>query len=422
MTRHLFITISNAHSRKFNQLIVLDKIILDIFAEISAISILKNRPLHIAFIMTFSLLYLSAPGSLEVCAQNIVIPERWHKDFNDIPPLFKADSLTLCFIGDVMMHASQLENALKSDSTYDFSSYFRFISQDISSADIAVANMEFALGGEPYTGYPSFSAPDEIAIQMAENGIDIFLAANNHIYDRGRSGAERTLKIYKDLMDSHGVSFTGLSSCQADLDRNNPLMLIRKGFRLAFINFTYDTNGGKREGWPKVNYMDRKGEIADAIAKAGQQNADVVTALPHWGVEYMLSHSSEQEENAGWLISQGVDLIVGTHPHVIQDSTFMNGCPVLYSLGNAVSNMSAAYTQLGLMAKIRIERDEYGEISICRPELTFLWCSHPGGFSREYTLIPVERYIGKKELWTNKTDYEKMISTYERARKATGIK
>lgn len=347
--------------------------------------------------------------------------------FKNVLPLYHRDTVTLCFIGDIMMHQSQIEKAYRNGS-YDFSSYFHLIRDRLSDADLTIANMEFALGGEPYAGYPAFSAPDLIAEYTAECGIDIFLTANNHIYDRGSSGAERTLGIYRKMNDTHGVHFTGMASSEEEARRNSPLMLRIKGIRLAFLNFTYGTNGGRRNGWPKVNYMDERNSISQALERAQEMEADFITVLPHWGNEYELIHSQEQEETAAWLVENGADMIIGTHPHVVQDTASFNAAnqggkvPVAYSLGNAVSNMSARNTQLELMVTSRITRHCNGDIEMLPPELTFLWCSRPGGFNDGYTVIPVNDFIGRQDCWQGKWDYDNMMATYIRVKETTGIK
>ena len=112
-------------------------------------------------------------------------------------------------------------------------------------------------------------------------------------------------------------------------------------------------------------------------------------------------------------------LLIGAHPHVVQDTVTIGNTPVAYSLGNAVSNMSAANTQLELMATIRIVRQENGDLTALPMELDYLWCSRPGGFREEYTVIPVKDYIGRPEEWHGRYDYDKMKSTYDRVRKVT---
>ena len=360
-------------------------------------------------------------GTSAAQAQELRTPERWKSAFSNVLPLYRQDTVSICFIGDVMMHASQIEEARRGRSGYDFTSYFSLIEEELASADVAVANMEFSLGGEPYTGYPAFSAPDELAVQAAESGIDVFLAANNHIYDRGQKGAERTLGTYRALAASHGIAYTGLASEEEEMRNIYPLILNIKGIRLALVNFTYATNGGRREGWPKVFYMDSRQEISDAMSRA--RNADITVVLPHWGEEYRLRHSPQQEALARSLADEGADFIIGTHPHVVQDTAVINGGRtfVAYSLGNAVSNMSAENTQLELMVTVRAVRHLNGDIERLKPELKFLWCSRPGGFNNRYTVVPVEEYIGRRDEWKGAWDYDKMIRTYERVLKETGI-
>ncbi len=352
-------------------------------------------------------------------AQELVIPERW--SIRPAKPLFSHDTLTIRILGDIMMHEKQIENALCADGSYDFDSYFRFIADRIGEADISIANMEFTLAGEPYSGYPCFSAPDRFAEYIAGCGFDVWLAANNHIFDKGASGAERTLEIYRRLSRTHGTSFTGLAGNEEELQSNNPLIIRSKGIKLALLNFTYGTNLGLQTYWPKTNYMGEKEKLTRAFSKAHEEDADFIIALPHWGTEYVLKHSERQEKEASWLAANGADWIIGMHPHVIQDSAIVNGVPVAYSLGNAVSNMSAANTQLELMATVRIVREKNGDLKPLPLELEFLWCSRPGGYDGSYTVIPVMEFMGRKDEWQNAADYHKMVAAYERVRKETGI-
>ena len=330
-------------------------------------------------------------------------------------PIFRQDTLTVCFLGDIMMHTKQLETALRGGDSYDFSSYFSLIEERIKEADIAVANMEFTLGGGPYTGYPCFSAPDSYAYYLSDCGFDVFLAANNHILDKGSEGAARTVGIYRKMAEERGIMFAGLAGSDEERSRNYPLFIRRKGISLALLNFTYGTNLGATEHWPKTNYLGKTSEVEEAFRTA--EKADLVIALPHWGPEYQTTHSSSQEERAGWLVKNGADIIIGAHPHVVQDTASVNGVPVIYSLGNAVSNMSAADTQLELMATLRIVRHGNGDITMLPAELTWLWCSRPGGFTDDYIVIPIEEYMGRRDEWTGGWEYDKMVSTYERIRK-----
>ena len=326
------------------------------------------------------------------------------------------DTLEICVMGDVMMHSKQIENARREGSGYDFSSYFQFIEEDIRRADIAVANMEFTLAGEPYTGYPCFSAPDSLARYLAECGFDVFLTANNHIYDKGASGAERTMKIYRELAEEYGIATAGMAE---DMASDGLLMLSTKGISIAFVNMTYGTNLGIGSYWPRVCRITDRQTVEASMARA--EECDVTIALPHWGEEYRLMHDARQEETAKWLISQGADLIIGAHPHVIQDCQKTDGVTVAYSLGNAVSNMSAPNTQLELMATIRIVRHLNGRIEVMEPEFRYLWCSRPGGYCSSYTVLPVKDFIGTRDMWQGCWEYDKMMSTYRHVQEKTRI-
>jgi len=308
------------------------------------------------------------------------------------------------------MHSEQLK--------YDCGPFLQLLSEDFQEADFSIANMEFPLGGKPYRGYPSFSTPDYYADYASECGIDIFLTANNHISDKGDEGFKRTLEYYSGM---EGVYYTGSGAEENDMARRNPVFLQRKGTRIAVVNFTYGTNGPSNSSWPKVMKESDKEEILSAIGRARKGRADVIVACPHWGVEYKLIHNEAQEEVATWLIDNGVDLIVGAHPHVVQDMAVLKGKTVYYSLGNAVSNMSATNTQIGLMACISIVRDESGKVRIGQTGYKWLWCSRPGGFQNNYTVIPIEEYLGKKDMWVSKEDYDNMVLSQKRVSEKTGI-
>lgn len=375
-----------------------------------------RRPFRHIFAFVSAAFCFAATCRTEAGAQELMMKEAWNKALVSVPSLYRADTLSICFMGDVMMHSEQIRSALRADGTYDFTPWFSLISDRIAGADLAVANMEFTLAGEPYTGYPCFSAPDSFADHLADVGFDIFLAANNHIFDKGSKGAARTVEEYRRLEKERGIMFTGLAESQEARDRNTPLMVLRKGIRLAFINTTYGTNLGRQTVWPRTNYASEKEFLSQAFTAAEGKGADITIVLPHWGPEYRLEHSQTQEETAEFLIGQGADLIIGAHPHVVQDISCIRGVPVAYSLGNAVSNMSAPNTQVELMVTLKIARQANGDLKMLPLELTWLWCSRPGGFGNNYTVIPIEDYIGRQDEWIGVWDYDKMITTYERVK------
>ena len=301
------------------------------------------------------------------------------------------------------MHSRQM--------AYDHSAFLAGIAGMLSEADIAIAGAEFTLAGPPYTGYPAFSAPDGYLKSIMDAGVDVLLTANNHILDKGAEGFERTLKQY--------ACFTGSGLDDEQYRRNNPLILNAKGIRIALVNFTYGSNFYGDFRYPRLSRMQKK-EIGVQMHRA-RNSADFVIVLPHWGEEYVLTHDAKQQEWAEWLVEQGADAIIGAHPHVVQDTTHIAGVPVVYSLGNAVSNMSAPNTRLELAAKLKLVKRSDGTTELLGPELVFLWCNLPGTRTANYTTIAVDEWIGRRSEWIDARDYDNMTSTLERVKKATGI-
>jgi poly-gamma-glutamate synthesis protein (capsule biosynthesis protein) len=299
-----------------------------------------------------------------------------------------------------MMHTRQLQ--------FDHSLFLEDLKPLLSEADLAIANAEFTLAGPPFTGYPAFSAPDGYLTSILDAGVDVLMTANNHILDKGPEGLERTLKQY--------TVFTGSGLDEEQYRKNNPLILNVKGVRIALVNFTYGTNLGSAAAYPKVSRMNRE-EIAGQMKRA-RELADFVIVLPHWGEEYSLIHNESQRKWAGWLVEQGADAIIGAHPHVVQDTTHINGVPVVYSLGNAVSNMSAVNTRLELAVVLKLVP---GQRKLPEPELHFLWCTLPGKKTDGYRTVIVKEQIGRRQDWIDCTDYDNMIQTLERVKKVTGI-
>ena len=321
------------------------------------------------------------------------------------------DTLSILFMGDVMQHRQQLHSALipGTDSTlsssYDYSSYFAHVQHFIDEADFTVANMEFCLGGPPYTGYPSFSAPEALAEEAAEAGIDLFLCANNHICDKGRRGLVSSLEKYEKI----GVPVTGVYRDSLDELEHNPYIAELGGVRVAFINFTYGTNGIRVPEPFIVNMMDKE-KVREAFVMAREKEADIIIALPHWGQEYTTVPDSRQREWAEFLLECGADAVIGSHPHVVQPVEF----PVAYSMGNFISNMSLRNTELGLMMILRIAVTSYGDSYVAGLEAVPVWCSRPGGYGDGYTVLPVREFLNRKEEFRSSYNYGKMKDTYNR--------
>lgn len=288
-----------------------------------------------------------------------------------------SDSLSIFFAGDLMQHDAQIKAAKRKDGNYDYGNSFAYVKPYIRSADIAVGNLEVTLGGAPYRGYPAFSAPDEFLFAIRDAGFDVLMTANNHCMDRGVAGLRRTIR----MIDSLKIKRAGTYINKEDRIYNYPLLIEKKGFRIAFLNATYGTNGiPVKEPW-SVNFIDREQLRAD-IMKARLMKPDIIIAFMHWGQEYKTMPSPDEIELSKWLISLGVNHVIGSHPHVIQpmvllgDSVSPQKNFVAFSLGNYISNMSAHNTDGGLSVKLLFKKVN-GITRLVSYEKSLVWTSRP---------------------------------------------
>lgn len=298
----------------------------------------------------------------------------------------------LLFVGDAMQHQAQLDRAreLGGGKNYDYSGCFTYIAPEITAADYAVCNLEVPLGGGPsYSGYPCFSAPDSYARALKDAGFDLFLTANNHCLDRRDAAARRTLTA----LDSLGVDHIGTYHDAAQRDSLVPFIKNVNGFKIGFLNYTYGTNGIEPREGAEIALIDRN-RMADEIARTRRAGAEILVVTVHWGVEYVLLQNKNQESLANFLVDQGVDLIIGGHPHVIQPMKVVRNekenkdVLVVYSLGNFISNMKTADTRGGALVRATIERDADGNARFVGANYDTLFAAKPEGGNTNFTVIP----------------------------------
>lgn len=326
--------------------------------------------------------------------------------------------VSLLFVGDAMQHKAQLDGAKTKDG-YDYSSYFTLVKDSVEKVDLAIVNFETTLPGKGYTGYPAFGSPDAFAYELKDAGFDVFLNANNHCLDKRKHGLERTIQ----MLDSMEVKYTGTFVNENTKDLQYPLIVTENGIRMALLNYTYATNGIIVQTPNVVNYIDRKKIYAD-IEKAKLMNPDIIIANMHWGDEYVLMPNKEQKSLAKFLTDNGVRLVIGAHPHVVQPIDIQTENDsitnlVVYSMGNFVSNMRAVNTDGGMMVNIDLSKKEDNSISIdtCYYSLVYVNKPFVGGKQR-FELIPVNQYeneAGKEYL--GNTVYTKMTQFAKTARK-----
>ena len=241
--------------------------------------------------------------------------------FFSISTAFAQSEATLLFVGDLMQHSPQFKRAQQADGSFNYDICFGDVKPFIEAADIAIGNLEVTLGGPPYTGYPCFSAPDDWLWAIKKTGFDVLTTSNNHCLDRGRRGLERTLM----MTDSAGFQTLGTYRNAEERQKRYPLLVEKNGIRFAFLTYTYDMNGFEVEEPNVVNVIDTILMKKDILV-ARSMRPDMIIAIMHWGTEYKLLPDNDQQSCAQWLLEQGVDHIIGGHPHVIQPTEYF---PVL---------------------------------------------------------------------------------------------
>ena len=269
----------------------------------------------------------------------------------------KNNEVEIIAVGDNLIHNSVLKSGRINDSTYNFDRLFDVMRNDFQEADIAIINQETILGGDfmPYDGYPNFNSPNELGDAIVKAGFDVVLQASNHTLDVGVKGVTNCIEYWKQ---QKGITYLGINENQQERDEIK--IIESKGIRFALLNYTYGLNGRTLPKDKKylVNLIDTASIIND-LRKA-EKLADFTIVFPHWGVEYVYEPNKHQKSLAKIMTQYGADLIIGTHPHVLQDIEWIesdNGNKSLcyYSLGNYTSGQKATPRVLGGMAKVIIK-------------------------------------------------------------------
>jgi poly-gamma-glutamate synthesis protein (capsule biosynthesis protein) len=273
------------------------------------------------------------------------------------------DTIRIAIVGDLMCHSTQYLSA-KTAAGYDFRPAFQAVKPYLAAADLAFGNLETVTAGESekYSGYPMFNTPVEYLDALADAGFDVITTANNHSLDRRFPGVERTL----EALEARTLLHTG--TARSPEERETPLIVTVKGLRLGILAYTYGTNGiPMPAGKPfAVNLIDTLA-MAEDIRRSRSAGAEAIAVFLHWGQEYQRQPGPAQIALAGFLARQGVHLILGSHPHVLQPADWL-GEPgrspfVIYSLGNFFSGQRKPFTDSGIILELRLFRNrETGDI------------------------------------------------------------
>ena len=278
----------------------------------------------------------------------------------EVVPKPQIDSLSFIFMGDIMGHKPQVTAAydIKTKS-YDYAKVFSEVCPIIEDADIAIANLEVTLPGYRYSGYPNFRSPDALAVAARDYGIDVLVTSNNHSCDSGKKGILRTIKV----LDSLDIKHTGTFKDSTARARHNLLILNKNNIKVGLLNYTYGTNGIPVPKGVFVNLIDTL-QIKKDILEAKKQHLDKLILMMHWGNEYQSLASKQQKKLAKFIFDNGVDIIVGSHPHVLQPMTYQKDSItgkeklIAYSLGNYVSNQRPRRRDGGAMFRFTLQKEK----------------------------------------------------------------
>jgi len=355
------------------------------------------------------LLILVAEWFLSVdCARNsettVKLVQRDSLKTDSVNQKNESDTLWIGAVGDLMCHSQQYNEA-QTNNGYDFTYVYDAIKPFINSVDLAFGNLETVTAGaeERFTGYPMFNTPVEYIEALKYAGFDVITTANNHSLDRSYTGVVKTL----DALDENNLTHTG--TFRTEEDSRDVLILTYKSIKLAVLAYTYGTNGinppiGKEFS---VNYVDEN-EIQQDITRAKEYIPDKIIAFVHWGDEYQRQPNSYQTRIADFMFNEGVDIIFGSHPHVLQPMEFKTITDVygktkevfiIYSMGNFISNQRKRFTDGGVFVRMKlIKNNKSGETTIGEVDYVPTYVSIRDGFQ----ILPVRESIADIE--TNTTD------------------
>lgn len=319
----------------------------------------------------------------------------------------KIVNINLLAAGDIMFHSPQFRSAYNAeDSSYDFNFTFRHIKKYVELADIALANFETVTAGEEirFQGFPRFNTPKESLEAIKNAGFDILSTANNHCIDQGKKGLIKTI----DAIEEYGLKNIGTYK-----EANTPILIEDiEGIKIAFLSYTYGLNGldsllTEEELSYMVNLIDEE-KIQKDIGETKDLDIDLTVVFIHWGNEYQREPSAYQIELGEKMVEWGANIILGSHPHVIQKSQIINKEGrdnfIIYSMGNFLSNqrketLNNSYTEDGLMINLGIEKNfDSGETIIKEISYIPTWVHR---YREEgkllYEILPINEYLNEQE-------------------------
>jgi len=353
---------------------------------------------------------------------------------------------TVLSTGDIMVHGTQLDGAyVKDTGDYDFSAFFKEASAYFNEVDVSVANLEVTFGGTEsgkFSGYPAFNTPDSLADVIKNSGLNLLLTSNNHSYDTGLFGLKRTAQVLKE----RGIEFIGTRESETD-----SIYVVKEvnEIKIGMANFTYETSGTQSDrkylnggvisqdannliNTFSYNHIDDfYNEAQQTISDMKQKGAEFIVFYMHWGDEYKTYANTWQKTIAQKLCNFGVDIIIGSHPHVVQPVELIvsedsqNTTVCLYSTGNAVSNQRqelmvscpSGHTEDGLFFNYTLKKTG-DEVVLDSIDIIPTWVNkYKGGSGYQYTIYPLENpETDVTKYGLDSTAAAKALKSYERTK------
>ena len=324
----------------------------------------------------------------------------------------KTTKVSMAMVGDALIHGTVYltANRYANYNGYDFKPMLKYTKELIQDYDLAYYNQETILGGKELglSTYPLFNSPYEVGDAFIDAGFNLVSLATNHTLDKGERGILNS-RAYVNKQEN--IVAAGSYSCNEERDKI--IVSEKNGLTYAFLSYTTYTNGlivpkGKEY---LVNVYDKEKVKKDV--EAYKDKVDVIMVAMHWGTEYVSYPTTAQKEIANYLASLGVNLIIGTHPHVIEPIEYIDDTLVIYSLGNFVSSQVGVERLTGLMASLDIIKEEYhGETKITFDNIegTLLYTDRNNG----YIVYPYHKLTNNilNGYQTYYEKYKKIVTAY----------